>query len=262
MRLGLSLIFLGLLLSGLIAVAQNQSPPLPQPAVPRTILAPGLRTWPDYSQLAIEPPAPHVPDGFSALFNGKDLSGWHISPGSSHGRTPDYRVLHGMIVGTQQPIGRGGLLISDRKFRDFELYMEVKPDWGNDSGLLFRTNENGASYQVTLDYLPGGTMGRLIGEGGIECSCPARQPGDDPGMSAWKRDDWNVVRITVLSGAPRVTVWINDIKTTDSSDAVNHAVDGMVEGPIAIQVHGGAQRWQPGGYWRWRTIAVRELPRS
>jgi hypothetical protein len=34
---------------------------------------------------------------------------------------------------------------------------------------------------------------------------------------------------------------------------------GITEGPIAIQVH-GAQRWVPGGLWRWRVIAVKELP--
>ena len=46
--------------------------------------------------------------------------------------------------------------------------MEVKPDWGNDSGFFFRTTETGAAYQITLDYLPGGSMGRLISEGGIQ----------------------------------------------------------------------------------------------
>ena len=29
--------------------------------------------------------------------------------------------------------------------------MEVKPDWGNDSGIFFRTTETGAAYQITLD---------------------------------------------------------------------------------------------------------------
>ena len=33
----------------------------------------------------------------------------------------------------------------------------------------------------------------------------------------------------------------------------------MVEGPIAIQIHGGIARWQPGGVWRWRNLAIKEL---
>lgn len=104
-----------------------------------------------------------LPDGFTALFNGKDLSGWHISKTNHHGTTPDYRVVHGLIVGTQSPIDRGGILLTDKRYKNFEVYMEVKPDWGNDSGLFLRSNERGQTYQVTLDYLPGGGMGGVCG---------------------------------------------------------------------------------------------------
>ena len=104
-----------------------------------------------------EPPA-KVPVGFTPIFNGKDLTGWHVSKTNHHGTTPDYRVLHGMIVGTQQPIGQGGVLLTDKKYKNVEVYMEVKPDWGCDSGLFFWTDEAGRGYQVMLDYLPGGTM--------------------------------------------------------------------------------------------------------
>ena len=57
-----------------------------------------------------------VPEGFTPIFNGKDLSGWHISKTNHHGTTPDYRVVHGIIVGNQQPIGQGGILLTDRKY--------------------------------------------------------------------------------------------------------------------------------------------------
>ena len=63
-----------------------------------------------------------------------------------------------MIVGTQSPIDRGGILLTDRRYKNFEVYMEVKPDWGCDSGLFLRSSEAGEAYQVTLDYLPGGGM--------------------------------------------------------------------------------------------------------
>ena len=78
-------------------------------------------------------------------------------------------------------------------------------------------------------------------------------------MKVWKREDWNTVRIRVTGEVPHVIVTINDQQITDYTDTANHAVDGMVEGPIAIQVHGGPARWVPGGYWRWRVIAIREL---
>ena len=80
-------------------------------------------------------------------------------------------------------------------------------------------------------------------------------------MNLWKREDWNTVRVRVQGDVPHSTIWINDQQVSDSTDTENHAVGGMVAGPIAIQIHGGGVRWQPGGFWRWRNIAVKELPR-
>ena len=247
------------------------------PEIPTTVLVPGLNPVPDYRKLVVAPPAPEIPSGFTPLFNGRDLTGWHISKTARHGTTPDFHVLDGMIVGTQNPLGRGGMLVSDKKYKNFEFYMEAKPDWGNDSGFFFRTTEEGAAYQVTLDYLPGGTMGRFITEGGIamkiggagqrpagqgaaaNASGTANRP-PDPGMTIWKHEDWNKVRIRVEGDVPHVTVWINDQQVSDASDVQNSAVGGMVTGPIALQIHGGPVRWLPGGFWRWRNIAIRELP--
>jgi len=265
MRTRALLLVAGVLMVGTGAVAAQQagtSPPTPAssaPTQPQIQLAPGLREVPDYRKVDAEPPAPKIPDGFTSLFNGKDLTGWHVSKTARHGIQPDFHVAHGMILGTQRPLGRGGLLVTDRQYRNFELYMEVKPDWGNDSGIFFRTTETGAAYQITLDYLPGGSMGRLISEGGIQFG-GGRAQTPDPGMTAWKREDWNTVRVRVAGDVPHATVWINDQQVTDSRDTENHALNGMLEGPIAIQIHGGPVRWQPGGFWRWRNLAIRELP--
>jgi hypothetical protein len=249
----------------------------PNPGVPQIQLAPGLTTVPNYKEFSVEPAAPKVPAGFTAVFNGKDLSGWHISKTARHGTSPDYHVSQGVILGTQQPLGRGGLLISDKKYKNYEIYLEAKADWGSDSGVFLRTTEEGAAYQVTLDYLPGGSMGRVIQEGGLvgvgrpvgETTPPPRpaatpaavQPaGPDPGMSAWKHNDWNAVRIRVEGDTPHVQVWINDKQISDFTDTANHAVGGMVTGPFSLQVHGGNARWLAGNFWRWRNIGVRELP--
>ena len=117
-------------------------------------------------------------------------------------------------------------------------------------------------------------MGRLIGEGGIQglvsaepvpgaatVTVPPAEPGErrvNPGMSVWKREDWNTVRLRVQGESPRATVWINDQLVTDAVDGENHALGGAVDGPIAIQIHGGTTRWQPGGFWRWRNLGIRE----
>jgi hypothetical protein len=237
----------------------------------------------------IEPPAPFVPDGFTTIFNGRDLTGWHISTTNHHGTTPAYRVMHGMIVATQNPLGQGGILLTDKKYKNVEVYMEVKPDYGCDSGLFLRSNEAGDAYQVTLDYLPGGGMGGIYGEGltgvGGRGNAPAAARGGAPApatpppppavggiplgsttpqgtaawMKVWKREDWNSVRARFVGDVPHITVWINDQQITDFTDTANHAAGGITEGAIAIQVHGGT-RWVPGGLWRWRTIAVKELP--
>jgi hypothetical protein len=248
-------------------------------AQPQIRLAPVLREVPDYRQVALDPPAANLPEGFVSIFNGRDLSGWHVSKTARHGVQPDFHVAHGMILGTQRPLGSGGLLLTDRKYKDFELQMDVKPDWGCDSGIFFRTTETGAAYQITMDYLPGGSMGRFIGEGGIQfgagrggaraaapapaAPAPPASPAAsaDPGMKAWKREDWNTVRVRVEGDVPHATVWINGVQVSDATDTENHALDGMVEGPIAIQIHGGGQRWVPGGFWRWRNIGIRELRR-
>lgn len=242
----------------------------------------------------IEPPAPFVPEGFTGIFNGRDLTGWHISTTNHHGTTPAYRVMQGLIVGTQNPLGQGGILLTDKKYKNVEVYMEVKPDYGCDSGLFLRSTEAGEAYQVTLDYLPGGGMGgiygeRLTGVGG-RGNAPAAARGAAPApptparatpppppvvggiplgsttpqgtaawMKAWKREDWNSIRARFVGDVPHITVWINDQQITDFTDTANHAAGGITEGSIAIQVHGGT-RWVPGGLWRWRTIAVKELP--
>ncbi len=261
-----------LLAGGLLAQA---------PAIPNIQLGPGLREVPDYRKVTVDPPAQKVPDGFTPIFNGRDLSGWHISQEARHGVTPDFHVLHGMIVGTQHPIGGGGLLLTDKKYRNFEIYFEAKPDWGCDSGVFFRTTETGVAYQITMDYLPGGSMGRMIGEGGIQVGPggrgrgaapaggapapppppPPATPGEsnDAGMKAWKPFDWNTVRIHVEGDVPHATVWINGVQVSDATDTENHALGGMLDGPIALQVHGGPVRWQPGNFWRWRNIGIKEL---
>ena len=226
-------------------------------------------------------PGPQIPDGFTPIFNGKDLTGWHVSKTNHHGTTPDYRVLHGLIVGTQNPKGQGGILLTDKKYKNFEVYMEIKPDWGCDSGLFLRSSEAGEAYQVTLDYLPGGGMGGIYGERltGVQNATAAAAAKLTPlsdaeraaqaklraatWQKAWKREAWNSVRARITGDVPQITVWINDQLITEFTDTANHAAGGATDGMIAIQMHFSNEktpRWVDGGFWRWRTIAVKELP--
>ena len=228
----------------------------------------GLTPVPNYNEAAVPDPPPQIPEGFTLLFNGKDLSGWHVSKTARHGHSPEFRVVHGVLVGTQHPYAQGGMLVTDKKYKNFELTLEAKPDWGCDSGIFFRTTETGAAYQITMDYLGNGNgnIGRLIGEGGIALATGRSGGGaggagtPSPASQAWKREDWNIIRVRVEGVAPKVSVWINNQLVNEQQDSANHAPDGMVEGPIALQVHGGTERWVPGGFWRWRNIGIKELP--
>lgn len=212
---------------------------------------------------AIDDPGPKIPEGFTPIFNGKDLTGWHVSKTNHHGTTPDYRVVNGIIVGTQNPPGKGGILLTDKKYKNVEVYMEIKPDWGNDSGLFLRSSEAGEAYQVTLDYLPGGAMGGVYGERLQGLSAAPAPPGVPVPTLAWtdvwRRESWNSVRVRIEGDVPHIQVWINGAWIRDWTDTANHAAGGATDGMIAIQIHGGG-RALPGGFWRWRNIAVKELP--
>jgi hypothetical protein len=187
------------------------------------------------------------------------LTGWHVSKTNHHGTTPEFRVVHGVIVGTQHPRGKGGILLTDKKYKNVEVYMEIKPDWGCDGGLFFRSSEAGEAYQVTLDYLAGGAMGGIYGE---RLTGVKGGGSKQPWQNAWKREEWNSVRARIEGDVPHITVWINDQLITDFTDTANHAASGATDGMLAIQMHftdEKTNRWVDAGFWRWRVIAVKEI---
>jgi hypothetical protein len=225
------------------------------------------------------PKAP-IPAGFTEIWNGKDTTGWHVSTTNHHGTTPEFRVVDGVLVGTQNPPGKGGILLTDKKYKNVEVFLEIKPDWGCDGGLFLRSSEAGEAYQVMLDYLPAGGMGGIYGEKltGVGEAAPNPQTltpeqraaraeqvrkRNEAWQKAWKREEWNTVRARIEGDVPHITVWINGEQVTDFTDTANHAKDGATDGMLAIQMHYSnetTKRWVPGGFWRWRTIAVKELP--
>ncbi len=198
--------------------------------------------------------AADLPPGFERIFNGKDRTGWHISQTNHHGNTESWTIESGVLKGTQDKPGHGGIFLTDRKYRNFEVSLEINPDFGCDSGLFLRANEKGQAYQVMLDYLEGGNVGGIYGERleGARLSQANFQP-------VWKKGQWNHLRARIEGKIPHIQVWINGTRVTDYRDTANHAADGAEDGMIAVQVHRGS-RWVAGGFHRFRNIAVRELP--
>jgi lysophospholipase L1-like esterase len=209
-----------------------------------------------YELVSVPAEAASVPAGFTPIFNGKDTTSWHISTTNHHGTTPDWHVDNGVLIGMQNPAGKGGILLTNKKYKNFEVYLELNPEYGNDGGLFLRSSEKGEAYQVLLDYRDQGTLFGIYGE----------RLKDVPTYSIkdweknWKRGEWNALRARIEGDIPRIQVWANGVKVTDWSDVANHAADGAVDGMIAVQVHGGTQIWKAGGMHRFRNIAIRELP--
>jgi hypothetical protein len=188
------------------------------------------------------------------IFNGRDLTGWHVSATNHHGQTRAWRVEDGVLVGGQEREGVGGVLLTNGRYRDVEVALDVWPDFGCDSGLLLRSSEEGAAYQVMIDYLEGGNVGGVYGEGLEELDA---KPSSE-WVKAWRPSEWNHLRVRIEGTVPHITVWINGTMITDWTDTANHAAGGAVSGAIGLQVHGGS-RWLRGGRIRYRNIAVREL---
>ena len=216
--------------------------------------------------LSVRAQTGRIPPGFKPIFNGKDLSGWHISRSTHQGTTPDFHVENGVIICREKPYGQGGLLMTDKNYRNFELYIEAKIDSFSNGGIFIRSNEGGAAYQIEM-ILPGNT-GDLLGER-IPVSKGARALGRE---KVWRANDWNTFRIRMVGDTPHISLWINDVFMYEVQEPKNDFIAGAKEGRIALQCHWTAlysaaagkgmplSSWLPGATHRYRNIAIKELP--
>ena len=114
--------------------------------------------------MAVSAAAEGIPEGFTSIFNHANLAGWHVSMTNHHGATTEWRIVEGALTSRQRPAGNGGILLTDERYEDFEIYLEIRLDYGCDGGIFLRSNSNGQAYQVMLDYLEGGNIGGIHGE--------------------------------------------------------------------------------------------------
>jgi formylglycine-generating enzyme len=208
-----------------------------------------------------------LPEGFNSIFNGKNLKGWHISRTTHQGTTPNFYVENGVMVVTQQPYGQGGVLLTDKKYKNFELYMEVKIDSFTNGGIFIRSTESGVAYQIELDETAKST-GSLYGERmGVSKSMRAEKLSE-----VWKKGGWNSFRLRMTGDIPHLTLWINGIEMWDVTQPENDFINEATEGMIGLQSHWTAlyssaagtwdhlESWAPGAKHRYRNIGVKELP--
>jgi len=217
---------------------------------------------------AAEPNSP--PEGFTALFNGKDLSGWHgmghFDPNKLAAMTDEERAakrtadmadlnMHWKVAGGElQNDGHGVYLTTDKEYGDIELLVDYKTVAKGDSGIYLR-----ATPQVQIwDYTEAGgkwKLGADKGSGGL-WNNSAGAPGKDPLVLADKPfGEWNHFRI-VQVGA-RTTVYLNDKLVVDNAILENfwdktRKSPLLAKGPIQLQTHGAPIEW--------RNVYVREIP--
>jgi lysophospholipase L1-like esterase len=196
----------------------------------------------------------HGASAFQPLFNGTSLDGWHISQTNHHGQTQGWKVENGVLTGTQDRPGHGGILLTNSQYKNFEVQLEINPDFGADGGLFLRATEKGEAYQVLLDYLDGGAIGGVYGERlqGVKTLAPPTW------SELYRRGQWNHLRARIEGDVPRIQVWLNGVKMTDFKDTENHLPGGATQGHVAVQVHGG-NRWVPGMRHRFRNLQIRDL---
>jgi hypothetical protein len=207
-----------------------------------------------------------IPDGFKRIFNGKDLKGWHISRTTHQGTTPNFRVEKGVMVVTQRPYGQGGVLLTNKKYKNFELYVEAKIDSFTNGGIFIRSSESGIAYQVEFDE-SSETTGNLLGER-MQVSKGAQAKDRS---KVWKANDWNSFRIRMVGEIPHITLWINGVEMWDVTEPKNDFIAGATAGMIGLQSHwtalfspaagewNGLASWAPGARHRFRNIAIKEL---
>jgi hypothetical protein len=222
---------------------------------------------------------PQDKDGYVSIFDGKTLKGWHVSAESGHSRVSKNKsggkwvVEDGIIVGTQDIPGNGGLIITDKKYKDFEIILVMKNDFGPDSGLFMRSSEKGEAYQAMIDYYPKGNLMGLYGEAlnpnfhirnfsfldspekikedKADFKLPI-SPKEWPNF--WKHGVWNEFKARIVGQPPHITTWIKGVKFMDWTDPMKRHQD---EGGIALQVHGGGDHTRE--FVRYRNIRVKEL---
>ncbi len=227
---------------------------------------------------AAEPPA-----GFTALFNGRDLSGWR------GGTTFDHRKLLEMPEAeraaqiakwtatmsevnakTSRPhwYAEGDELVNDgfgsyattiKDYGNIELRLDYKTVAGADSGIYLRGvpqiqiwDINQPNQEKRPDRTPNKGSGGLFNNS-------VGAPGRDPLVVADKPfGEWNQVRVIMVGS--RVSVWLNNKPVVDHAILENYydiklpAAQRrpiLPTGPIQLQTHGGEIRW--------RNIFVREI---
>ncbi|MCA9010085.1 MAG: DUF1080 domain-containing protein [Planctomycetaceae bacterium] len=208
-----------------------------------------------------------VPEGFHAIFNGQDLSGWHgmphFDPRDLAKMTPEIRAKQiaewtedsrkHWTVENEELVndGHGAYLVTDGEYTDYELLIDYKTVPLADSGIYLKANPQVQIWDYTEEAKF--NIGADKGSGGL-WNNSAGAAGKDPSELADKPfGEWNSFRIRQIGA--RTSVWLNGKHVVDNAIMENYfdrESPLFAKGPICLQTHGGEIRW--------RNIYLREIP--
>jgi hypothetical protein len=164
-------------------------------------------------------------NGFRSLFNGKDLSGWHVR--NPQGRN-SWSVENGVLNNVSGRDNHGTDLVTDEKFWNFTVKFEFRVPDNSNSGFYLRGRHE---IQILGDYARGTTS--LGGNGAIYNFKAPDKFVSRPG------DQWQTAEATIIGN--KITVVLNGVKIHDNVEcdkATGSELDNKVDQPGSIFLQG------------------------
>ncbi len=171
--------------------------------------------------------------GFTSLFNGKNLDGWHIMGGGQ------LSVKDGVILLNKG----GGWLRSDKQYKDFELRLEFRfVEKNANSGIFLRANDNqGPNKAYQVQTMDGDSIGDIYTR---DLAKPTVKRDTEKLKQAFKpTGEWQTYAILAQGG--RLDVRLNGELIT--------VAEGLADLPGYIGPQG------EGGVLEFRRIRIREV---
>lgn len=165
-----------------------------------------------------------------ALFDGRSLEGWSVMGGKA-----PFKIVDGAIVGTAVPDSPNTFLVSDERFDDFILTLDLKINGRLNSGVVFRGNSDPAyrngrvhGYQAEADPSDRKFSGGIFEEAMSGWLYPLNR--GQKCRDAFIVGEWNSYRIEAIGRDLRT--FVNDVP------CARLVHEGRTEGFIGLQVHG------------------------
>jgi hypothetical protein len=211
-----------------------------------------------------EPPLNTPPAGFTALFNGKDLTNWQSVIELPQRKKLSKEALEKKIKEDNEKFlkhwavkdgaltydGKGRSLQTAKDYGNFELWVDWKIEEKGDSGIYLRGNPQVQVWDS--DRAPGARgLDKGSGSGGLWNN--KKHPNRPLKKADKPVGQWNTFRI--LMKGDRVTVYLNGEKVVDDTPLENYWERGQplpARGPVELQHHGD-KLW-------FRNIFIKELP--